>query len=70
MWLPSYSPSYLKNSGCQENFQRLEKGKRHSHLQGREEGGHGELQVHEPHLCSSEDRGTDPPGRHVKAHEG
>lgn len=39
------------------------KGKCHSHLLEREEGGPRELQAGEPHLCAREDHGTDPPGR-------
>ena len=41
---------------------QLEEGLRHSHLQEREQGGPGELQAGESHLCAWEDHGTDPPG--------
>ena len=47
-----------------------QKRKHHSHLQEREEIGPRELHNDEPHLCAWEDHGTNPPGRHVKAHEG
>lgn len=50
--------------------QGLQKGKRCSHLQEREEGIPRQLQGGEPHLCAQEDHGTDPSGREVIVHEG
>ena len=44
---------------------RKEEGLHHSHLQEREQGGPGELQAGESHLCTWEDHGTDPPGWHA-----
>ena len=52
-----------------QNPQGLVKGKHHSPLQEKEEGGPGELPVGEPHLCVWEDHGIDHPGRHIKTHE-
>ena len=52
-----------------QNPQGLENRKR-SHLQVSEEEGPEKLQAGAPHLCAWEGHGTDPPGRHIKAHEG
>jgi len=69
MWLLSQSASYLNSGGCQAMF--LVTGKIETSLSFiREEEGPGELQTNEPHLCAWENQGTDPLGRHVKAHEG
>jgi len=70
MWLLSCSPSYLKSHGYQAKSPGT--GKKETSLQftEREEGGPGDLQASESHLCAWEDHGADPPRRHVKAREG
>ena len=46
MWLLSLSPSYLKSPGCQAKSPVTgKKGKHHSHLQEREEGGLGSYRL-------------------------
>ena len=66
MWLQSHSPSYLKSCGCQAKSPGTKK--RETSLP--KEGGSGELQDGDLHLCAMEDHRRDVPGRHVKAHEG
>ncbi|XP_031443854.1 TP53-binding protein 1 isoform X1 [Phasianus colchicus] len=54
----------------QQEEQAAAKSPSPSNAMHREEGGPRELQASKPHLCTWEDCGTDPPGRHFKAREG